>query len=1310
MMYRKDTENAKRARQKVIEDPLMQPLVGISTGVLNTAAGIAEMGAALTDLALDTETLEKVQKAIPAIDLMDVYGDQKGSIAKFTSILVQYGTGFGIARKIATKVIGSLAKRKLAKNAATKLAAIKGGQKTMDIAKFGGYWVLPAGLGDAMVSNQASHSLGDVFGDPEGNIVQKALANTQTESLEGLTGKERAAAVLRNKLKFGAEGTTFMGALTLVGPSLKASAKLAGMGLRGAEKVVIKPGAKLLTQDTLDVFGKKIYNPVGATVPKAFRNIGNARKYVGTKLGIPKYETWKFSDWNAPFWNKIRKLTEATASRFASNFKFDPGSANAMRGMNNQIRAIKKKSDIWMKQLDRNMYGLVKAGFKDIAFNTQTQTRAMRYWEDVLKYLRGQVKIEDLPKSLRYPARNIREIIDDQTKALQPIIRESDVRDEMIKNIGKYLHTSYQIFKSSNWRAPKDVYEKGVQYFANLLKGDAKFAQLSKRDLTREARLKVNRLLEIGRSEGSTPGVRLAAIKNSFADIKIPANIFKDLKNLPDEVAELLGRVNDPKQIIMDTIIEQAHTIHSYNAFRDLAKQGLGKWLFRNQGEYRKYLKDNNIDYPRDLKEVRVSKPYNMDLEDIFTTAIKGPRGGTTKQPMLALPEMAKAIQDTSVYMDQFLKNPIWKSLLGIKAATQINKTVLSLMTQMRNITTASMFALANGHVGVGASVSDNFTMLWKELIGKTKDPKKLRELLDEALEAGALDSSTIATELEKMIPELMGPMKWTRKGDTIYQGKTSDQMMKYLLTNEGPFGRLVQKSIEAYQLGDNVWKLFGYQFTKSQLKPALKNLKDVKTYFKEVEGYAWNPLKAGSMEAGKHGQNLKSLDDAINEIAGLQIRDVYPNYSMVPRFVQNVRKFPLIGNFVGFTSEMWRNSYHMVNRGTREMASSNPYIRQMGARRLVGFTTTVGTLGPIATSFASYLTGVTLDQIQAWKESFSPEYQLGHRMIPIGPQDPDTKNIKAVDFDAQNPYTDVVKPFAVAAEVIGRGPRTDEGTLHLFARGFVEAFMKAAQPFVAPAIWFDTLMEMMPNPKTMVSKSKAGGTIVDWKNDTNPWEKAMYHAYSKLLPTTLKSGEKLWKAFYGQVTKHAMEYDPMEEVAATMAGVRVVNMNGYDGMKFAVNKRAGEMGQASKTFGSNAVNAQRLKEDAALIAQGLQPDHVPKLFDRWQQNRYRIWSETYKDIQNMRKLNYTEKEIKETIKGRQPFSKKDIRYLLKGFYNPAGVPNLSYGDITRFSNAVKTMNRKDDTEFRMNDFFNKSATKRVRKKMEVYSTRGTRY
>ena len=94
-----------------------------------------------------------------------------------------------------------------------------------------------------------------------------------------------------------------------------------------------------------------------------------------------------------------------------------------------------------------------------------------------------------------------------------------------------------------------------------------------------------------------------------------------------------------------------------------------------------------------------------MDLQTIFKNA-----DGTN---MLAVPEMVKAISDQTLLIDQVLKLPFYKSMLAIKTATQVNKTVLSLMTQMRNITTASSFALANGHVGAGASVADNFSMLW---------------------------------------------------------------------------------------------------------------------------------------------------------------------------------------------------------------------------------------------------------------------------------------------------------------------------------------------------------------------------------------------------------------------------------------------------------------------------------------------------------------------------------------------------------------------------------------------------------------------
>ena len=1302
MMYRKDTQRAKKARRQFIEHPIIQTAGGVSTGFQNVLAGTGETLAALTDLALDTDTLETVQKAMPAIDLMDIYGDEKGSMAKFTSILVQYGTGFGIARKISQKVIGALAKRKIAKKTAAKLAATKIGSKSLDVAKFGGYWVLPAALGDAVVSNQASHSMGDAFGDKDATgffgPLQRVLANSQTESLEGLTGKERAAAVLRNKLKFGAEGTVLMGSMSLVGPSLKLAAKGTGKVLTAADYAVITPGMKLLKSEKSGL--PQLFRSIGTGKKKAVGGINKGLKKMGwAEYGIPKYETWKFSDWNAPFWNKVGRATQAITSRFTSNFKFDPASGQALRQMRNTIRKIKKGTDFFIKDLDRQMYALVKAGFNDILFNTQTAQRAMSHWDDVLQYMRGNISLTKLPSSLRFNAKMLRTLIDEQTELLQPIIRDMDVREDLIKNMGKYLHTSYQIFKNSNWRAPTETYDNAVKYFEKLIKDtSARGASMSADDVTRAATEKVNNILEIGRTEGTTPLVRLNSVASAAqSGVRIPAHIFKDIKNLPDEVAKLLGRVENPKDIIMDTIIEQAHTIHSYNAYRDLAKAGLGKWLFRNNDEYHQYLRANNVSPRaiRPLKEVTVQKPYNMDLEDLFVTGT-----GKSKQKMLALPEMVKAISDNSVMMDQLLKFPMIKSLLGIKATVQINKTVLSLMTQMRNITTASMFALANGHIGRGASVSDNFEMLWREFVGKSKDKKKLKELLDEALDAGALDSSTIATELEKMIPEMMGPSRWNigKGGATAFEGKTSDQFFRYMLTNEGMLGRVVQKSIEAYQLGDNVWKLFGYQFTKSQLKPAFKTIQDVVKYFDEVEGYAWNPLKAGSLTAGRNGQNLKTVDDAIKEVAGLITRDTYPNYSMVPRVVQNVRKFPLIGNFVGFSSEMWRNSYQIMRRGTREMASSNPYIRQMGARRLVGFSVTLGTVGPLATQFASYLTGVGLDKIEAWKLAFAPEYQQGHRMIPISSQDPKTKNIKAIDFDAQNPYTDVIAPFALFADNLAQGPQTDESMLMHWSTSFIKSIAKVAEPFVSTAIWADTVKELMPN-KQLLSKSKSGSIIVDWKNMDNPWEKAMYHLYSKILPTTLKSGEKLWKAFQGQVTKHGVEYDPMEEVAATVAGVRVVNMNGYDGMKFKVNQRAGEMGQAAKTFGSQASAIDMLMREADLIKRGFLPERVPELFDRWQQNRYRVWSDTYKDIERMRTLGYTEKEIKETVEGRQPFGKKDLRYLMKGYYNPAKVPNLRPNDITRFANALDTINRKQETNLKMKDFFNKSQLKDLEKK-----------
>ena len=54
---------------------------------------------------------------------------------------------------------------------------------------------------------------------------------------------------------------------------------------------------------------------------------------------------------------------------------------------------------------------------------------------------------------------------------------------------------------------------------------------------------------------------------------------------------------------------------------------------------------------------------------------------------------------------------------------------------------------------------------------------------------------------------------------------------------------------------------------------------------------------------------------------------------------------------------------------------------------------------------------------------------------------------------------------------------------------------------------------------------------------------------------------------------------------------------------------------------------------------------------------------------------------------------------LMKGYYNPANVPTLVINDNNRFTNAIKTINRNEGTDYKMKDFFNKPQLNEIKKK-----------
>jgi hypothetical protein len=262
----------------------------------------------------------------------------------------------------------------------------------------------------------------------------------------------------------------------------------------------------------------------------------------------------------------------------------------------------------------------------------------------------------------------------------------------------------------------------------------------------------------------------------------------------------------------------------------------------------------------------------------------------------------------------------------------------------------------------------------------------------------------------------------------------------------------------------------------------------------------------------------------------------------------------------------------------------------------------------------------------------------------------------------------------------------TDEDMGDVWQDAFWKTLKQSLKPFFGWSIAFQTALDLHKNDRGQ-SINQYGSVIVDWRNDENPWLKAMTYVYDKTLPTTFQNIEAIVDAFNGTVSKQSVEKDPMFEVTKALSGVSIIKIDPLANYKFKIGKRTGEIAQAETRFKSSLVDARLLKDDLSLLEAGYKAEQIPKAYDRRQANNYRVWSEAYKDLEMMRTLGYTEQEIQRTLTGRGGFSKRDIRMLMKGVYWPTNIPDLNYLKDTALVSNVKEMNRKNNTAYRPSDF-----------------------
>ena len=1176
---------------------------GFEAGSHDLAVGVGTILFGGTDLAADTNFLNSFEKF-----MKDKEPTQPET---WRGDLVALLTQFGVPGGVIQKIIGRTKTAGRFKKAIDKIK----GAKTKKISKIAyraieGMTVV--GATDFIASEPGRQSL---FFEPE--------------PTEGLTGRKKAAAEFRNKIKYGAEGVTIGGGFPLVGKALQLGYKFglapfvktsARLGTKAVNTAVFRPITYVASREA-----------VAPAVTKTARGIRNATNFALTKVitptivstfsgkivrQLPKFEDWRLYSVTDPKREfRVLKRLDNLLSAFRSYGKNPKDIEGVSEKVLLYIKGRARKLDRTMEGLEKKAYNLAK-GFEN-QHNSLTSSPALQkhYLDQVEQFLRDQIKKQDLPVELQALSVDLKQEIKNVMKEFQKSLPKGKQGDKITKSleaiefnrVNNYLIKSFATFTNPNYVPDEKAYNGAVDWVAkNLIKknkdlrlqAEVDFPKFKIEDAYKESsKMMVESILRAGQAEGRNP---LRALKDIAKLLR-----FKDYKmmktgdELPTAVKNLLGEEKNLKAVVGSTTAEMISSMANKRAADFIAQSGLkNKWLFNS-------------------REEAINRGI-LNAEQINKMPRLGPHMKSKLTQLYADPEYVQMFQGVGGKLDNLLTLPVYREIMQGKVTIQIGKTLYSPQTQVRNVSSAAFFALMNGHIGGNASMVNGMKIVLDDIFKagqKNIDEVEFNNYVEKLVRLGVWDENVVASELKAIMDAI--------KNNSI---KTSDQLFDKLIAMTP-----TDKVARVYAGGDNLWKHYGFEFEKSILSQGLRNMDDIRTYFKEMgeEFVDVNPITG----------NIKTFDEALDEVGAYSIRNTYPTYSKVPPFIQNLRKLPL-GAFVSFPTEILRTGANIVNFGLKQASSSNAAVRQMGLRRLLGGFMTVYAGGTGIVQTAQFLTNSTSAQWDAYKRSSAAPWDKNSSLLPIK----EWKNGEsaAINYSYFSPYDSLYAPLASALAKAREQKLNPQQTRdYVLELMFAEdgPLITLLNPFITEPIGYDRLIDVT----TRKGKKVGGGTVYsDSDSAGDALAKSIVYIIDGVKPGIVVNVDNITGALTKDITKGGKPLNLKDELLALFAGTRVIRIDVKKDLRYFTSDMNRKLRQTDDN--ENFYNVDNYQNNT--------PSDMVRTYRKMQEEAFRIQKDMFIRIQDLKLLDLDEDEIAEIMIA-SGASKKLVNALIDGEFTP---------------------------------------------------------
>lgn len=1251
---------------------------GFAAGVVNIPQGLAETAALGVDLVAGTNTVRSVEEFNKATDEFfnltpdSATGKTVEQLTTYAAVLIPVIGGLSRASTVARGGASLLKPATKIGRGAEKFGASKAGKvllgtdKTGKVgnaiarAKLGASTSLAGGAVEILISPDGTGSISDAF-----HVLPESL---RTEADTGLQGRDDTNRRIRNKLRKATEAVA-------IGGALEAALPAAGAVARASSQI---PG-----------------------VSAASRGISN---------GFSSMADWAGNT----------AIGGAVGRHFSSTQGLPDEMFESIQAARTGPERMEDEAVRLFKDFDRNARKALD-GQKIFGRGQEGLTQSM---DDLLAFLEGDVKALDKygnksGNATKAAAVKMRAQLDGLTALAADGLREGVARGtvsakqasqaiaEMEHNAGTYLRRLYEgafDVDAANVVAVKKkaVYKNAVKAVTKDLlrykkyQGDPQMAKDKATELVDGFIIKGG--LDSGLTAEATAKIQAQAAKTAMTVEGRPLfetaeELFKKrskLLNKTPELRTLLNEVRDPKELYLRTVSDLSKFVTSDRLYRNLSRsavsgdeaidginafavgqgpkplivQGVKQEVDEATGKvvFGDALTPSQAETLRKAGYKQVGQVANITGKGKKQATLLGQYGDLTGS--YVAPEIYNAI--TIPARSNHIGMDILSIALQLKGVSQMSKTVLNQVSQVRNFVSGTFMVGANGNLARDASLADTFRLTYKKINGLS-DPEK-DALFRMIGDLGLVDENLAVNEMKMLLRDTAG----------VRSEKVASGINSFVDSIPG-----VPALQQIYSDTDTFWKIVGFNGEKAKYSSAFRaaGLDADKLSGNQINALrdAGLTIRSGDSELGQYG--------FLNTMSADIVKRTMPIYSRVPNVIKGIRRIPVMGNFVAFPAEIMRNSVNIVGRGLDEVGfkavegygknarslidgldvaqaqALQREIRAIGMNRLMSYTANAYAIPKMMQTAGLKMTGTSEEEFDAIKRA-NPEWTKGHNILMLSKPDKNG-DYEYIDLSYTAPYDYMFAPAQAAIDIItSEGELTPTGLPKVVEAGRV-ALGKYMEPFASESL----LTERVADVTFRGGETKTGAPIYEEGEDfSSILGKSTAHVLAGLTPTMVSqfidfspqpdagplglSPGRVSRAFLERPSGSGRMYNVDEEALANFTGTRVSKGNIKENLTFAgyeySNRRTGALAGFSRSAKNNATT----------------PQQIIDAYRESNEDLFREQSVLYQAIKDARTLGYSDSDIIQRLNLRGNIGKEELGYLLNGKFRPATISRDLLSDI----------------------------------------------